>query len=90
MSGPAFTRAHSDGRDEDCGMAGHGLEGQVESFCEYANKVMCSIKCKEFVDYLGNCLLFKEELCLLELVMVTCSWLAVQLKCVMFDFVYLD
>jgi len=57
----------------------------VAGFCEYGNKVLCSIKCKEFLDYLRNCLLFKEELCLLELVIGTCSWLVVLLKCVMCD-----
>jgi hypothetical protein len=56
-------------------MGGHGLDGQVAGFCECGNKVLCPLKCKEFVDYLKNCLLFKEEPCLLELVMVTCSWL---------------
>ena len=82
---PAFTRAHSDGCDEDCRLGGHGLEGQVAGFCECGSKVLCSIRCKEFVDYLRNCLLFKEDLCLLELVVVSCSWLVVLLKCVMFD-----
>jgi hypothetical protein len=48
---------------------------QVAGFCEYGNEVLCSIKCKEFVDYLRNCLLLKEGLFLLELVMVTCGWL---------------
>jgi hypothetical protein len=57
----------------------------VAGFCECGNKVLCSIICKEFVDYLRNCLLFKEQLSLLELVIVTCSWLVVLLKCVMFD-----
>lgn len=68
---PAFTRAHSDGCDEDCRMGGHGVEGQVAGFCECGYKVLCSIKCKEFVHYLRNCLLFKEDLCLLGLVTVT-------------------
>jgi len=71
-------------------MAGHGLQEQVAGFCEYGDRVLCSIRCEEFVDYLRNCLLFKEELCLLELFVVTCSWLVVLLKCVMFDFFYLD
>jgi hypothetical protein len=70
-------------------VGGHGLEGQVAGFCEYGNKGLCSIKCKEFVDYLRNCLLFKEDLWVLELVMVTCRWLVVLLKCAMFDFCYL-
>jgi hypothetical protein len=40
------------------------------------------MKHKEFLVYLRSCLLFKVELCLLELVVVTCSWLVVLIKCV--------
>lgn len=51
----------------------------MAGFCECGNKDLCSIKCKEFVDYLRNCLLLKGESCLLDLVMVTCGCLVVLL-----------
>lgn len=66
-------------------MGGHVLEGQVAGLCKRDNEVLCSIKCKEFVGYLRNCVLFKDKLCLLDLVVVTCSWLVVLQKFVMFD-----
>ena len=87
---PAFTRAHTDIFDEDCRMGGHGLQEQVAGFCEYGNRVLCFVKCEESVDYLRFCLLFKEGLCLFELFVDTCSCLVVLLKCLMFDFFYLD
>jgi hypothetical protein len=63
ISRPAFTRAHPDVCDEDCRMGGHGIEGQVAGFCEYSSKVLCSVKCKEFADYLGNCFSKKNSVC---------------------------
>jgi hypothetical protein len=80
---------HTDCCDDVCRMEGHVLEGQVAGLCKHDNEVLCLIKCKAFVDYLRNCVLFKEKLCMLDLVVVTCSWLVVLQKFVMFDIWFL-
>jgi hypothetical protein len=41
---------------------------QVVGFCEHGDKTSGCIKCREFLNYLRNCLTYQEELCFIELV----------------------
>jgi hypothetical protein len=41
-------------------LSGSGL-GQIAGFCECGNKLPCSIKFREFLDYLRTCYLLRKD-----------------------------